>query len=194
MKTKNILFLLAICILCFWGCSQKNKEARYTISGSIQHSGNQKLILQELMLEGGASVTLDTITLKEDGKFSFSFLAKKEGLYRIAIQNEIDNGFEILVINDEKNIQVNADPNNYESFIIKGSKWFTANYNEVVEVLKLVKKDYNKFVIKSKSLKVQNNRDFSLNSMTEEFKKILLPYITVPEQVKLVLPKLNKVK
>jgi hypothetical protein len=52
----------------------------------------------------------------------FSFLAKEEGLYRLAIENEYENGFEILLINDENNIQVNADPNNYESYTIKGSK------------------------------------------------------------------------
>ena len=85
MNTRNIIFLLAISILSIIGCSPKNTEARYSITGTIQNSGNQKLILQELMLEGGANVTLDTITLKEDGKFNFSFLAKKEGLYRLAI-------------------------------------------------------------------------------------------------------------
>ena len=87
-----------------------------------------------------------------------------------------------------------VDDSAVDNFIIKGSKWFTANYNEVVEVLKLVKKDYNKFLLKSQSLKKVNNRNFSLINMTEEFKKILIPYVTIPEQVKLVLPKLNRVK
>ncbi|MEK0422262.1 MAG: hypothetical protein RLZ95_172 [Bacteroidota bacterium] len=122
MKSKNIILFIAICILGLIGCSEKNTEARYAITGSIQNAGNQKLILQELKFDGGASVTLDTITLKDDGKFSFSFLAKQEGLYRLAIENEYENGFEVLVINDEKNIQVNADPNNFESYVIKGSK------------------------------------------------------------------------
>ena len=87
-----------------------------------------------------------------------------------------------------------VDDSAVDNFIIKGSKWFTANYNEVVEVLKLVKKDYNKFLLKSQSLKKVNNSNFSLINMTEEFKKILIPYVTIPEQVKLVLPKLNRVK
>jgi hypothetical protein len=87
-----------------------------------------------------------------------------------------------------------VDDSAVDTFIIKGSKWFTANYNEVVEVLKLVKKDYNKFLTKSKILKEENKNNFSLSKMTEKFKSILRPFITTPQQTKLILPKLNKVK
>jgi glycosyltransferase involved in cell wall biosynthesis len=88
----------------------------------------------------------------------------------------------------------NVDDSAVDTFIIKGSKWFTANYNEVVEVLKLVKKDYNKFLTKSKILKEENKNNFSLSKMTEKFKSILTPFITIPQQTKLILPKLNRVK
>jgi glycosyltransferase involved in cell wall biosynthesis len=83
-------------------------------------------------------------------------------------------------------------------FIIKESKWFTANYNEVVEVLKLVKKDYEGFCKKSQQLKIENKSNFSLLKMTDSFKEILKPYLVpmqpAPQQTKLILPKLNKVK
>ena len=49
-----------------------------------------------------------------------------------------------------------VDDSAVDSFIIKGSKWFTANYNEFVDVLKLVYKDYDKFTDKSDSLKIEN--------------------------------------
>jgi glycosyltransferase involved in cell wall biosynthesis len=87
-----------------------------------------------------------------------------------------------------------VDDSAVDTFIIKGSKWFTANYNEVVEVLKLVKKDYNKFLTKSKILKEENKNNFSLSRMTEKFKSIITPFITIPQQTKLILPKLNRVK
>ena len=87
-----------------------------------------------------------------------------------------------------------VDDSAVDTFIIKGSKWFTANYNEVVEVLKLVKKDYNKFLTKSKILKEENKNNFSLGKMTEKFKSILSPFVVIPQQTKLILPKLNKVK
>ena len=87
-----------------------------------------------------------------------------------------------------------VDESAVDNFIIKGSKWFTANYNEVAEVLKLVKNDYSKFSIKSKSLKEENKNNFSLGRMTEKFKSILTPFVVIPQQTKLILPKLNKVK
>jgi len=87
-----------------------------------------------------------------------------------------------------------VDDSAIDNFIIKGSKWFTANYNEVSEVLKLVKKDYNKFFGKSKILKEENKNNFSLNKMTEKFKSIITPFVVIPQQTKLVLPKLNRVK
>ena len=73
MNRNNILFVVLISIVAFMSCKQKNTEARYSITGNIQNAGKQKLILQELKFENGANVTLDTITLNEDGKFNFSF-------------------------------------------------------------------------------------------------------------------------
>ena len=102
-------------------------------------------------------------------------------------------------LSDEKSIMVGGkltevDESAIDNFIIKGSKWFTANYNEVAEVLKLVKNDYSKFSIKSESLKEENKNNFSLNRMTEKFKSIITPFIVIPQQTKLILPKLNRVK
>lgn len=80
-----------------------------------------------------------------------------------------------------------------DSFIIKGSKWFTANYNEVVSVLKLVVNDYDSMLEKSKSLKEENETNFSLDEMTKKFKSILEPKVKIPEYTNLVLPSLFKI-
>jgi glycosyltransferase involved in cell wall biosynthesis len=91
-----------------------------------------------------------------------------------------------------------VDDSAIDQFIIKGSKWFTANYNEVVEVMKLVRDDYSKFSSNSVLLKEENSENFSLEKMKERFQEILKPYLVVvqpaPQQTKLILPKLNKVK
>lgn len=83
------------------------------------------------------------------------------------------------------------------TFIIKGSKWFTANYNEVIELLRLVKNDYKTFLTKSQSLKEDNRVNFSLEKMTDKFKDIISPYMVSvtpkPQPTTLILPKLNKV-
>jgi glycosyltransferase involved in cell wall biosynthesis len=87
-----------------------------------------------------------------------------------------------------------VDDSAVDSFILKGSKWFTANYNEVVEVMKLVKNDYSKFLEKSETLRIENSENFSINKMKDSFLKIIQPYITTqPKPTKLILPKLNKI-
>ena len=81
-----------------------------------------------------------------------------------------------------------------DSFILKGSKWFTANYNEFAEVMKLVYKDYDDYKVRSESLKLENQTKFSMESMKDKFKNIIEPYMNQPQEHKLVLPKLNKIK
>jgi glycosyltransferase involved in cell wall biosynthesis len=80
-----------------------------------------------------------------------------------------------------------------DSFIIKGSKWFTSNYDEVVSVLRLVINDYDSMLEKSKLLKVENKTNFSLDEMTKKFKSILEPKVKIPEYTNLVLPSLFKI-
>ncbi len=88
-----------------------------------------------------------------------------------------------------------VDESVIDNFIIQGSKWFTANYNEFAEVLKLVQKDYDKFLLKSEILREDNLNKFTLNKMTDKFKQIITPYFnSQPKEHKLVLPKLTKVK
>jgi glycosyltransferase involved in cell wall biosynthesis len=80
-----------------------------------------------------------------------------------------------------------------DDFIIKGSKWFTANYNEFVEVLKLVQKDYDKFLQKSETLREFNSENFTLDKMKDKFESILKQNTVQSKEHKLVLPKLTKV-
>lgn len=81
-----------------------------------------------------------------------------------------------------------------DTFILKDSKWFTANYGEVVEVFKLVYKDYNKFLEKSELLRVENLEKFSMEKMKDKFKNIISPFSAQPKEQKLILPKLTKIK
>jgi glycosyltransferase involved in cell wall biosynthesis len=81
-----------------------------------------------------------------------------------------------------------------DKFIIKDSKWFTANYGEFSEVLKLVTKDYEKYAERGIQLKEENRQKFSIEKMTELLGEYLAPIVSVPKETKLVLPKLNKIK
>lgn len=118
MKNKIASFSFLILLTILSSCGKKNQEQRYNVAGTITHASSQKLLLQEVPYGGKPIITLDSLSLKEDGKFSFDFIAKEEGIYRIATEKDV----EILFINDEENIQINADANDYNSYQIKGSK------------------------------------------------------------------------
>ncbi len=115
---KNIciaIFSLALFILP--GCKGKNQEARYTISGTIKNAANKPLLLQEIPYGGRPIITLDSVTLDANGKYSFEFIAKQEGIYRLSSGDILDISF----INDEEQIQINADATNFASYNVKGS-------------------------------------------------------------------------
>jgi len=85
-----------------------------------------------------------------------------------------------------------------DDFIMKSSKWFTANYNEVVEVLKVVKEEYDDFLERSEELREDNMKSFSLEKTTEDLKMIFeglsIKEEIKPTKTKLVLPELKKVE
>ena len=87
-----------------------------------------------------------------------------------------------------------VDDSAIDNFIIKGSKWFTANYTEFSEVMKLVIKDYDKFIERSVKLKDENKEKFSIQQMANVLDSYLSPMFNVPKETKLILPKLNKIK
>jgi peroxiredoxin len=118
MKNKIVQLSFLLMIIIISSCGKKNQELRYNVAGTIQNATAQKLLLQEVPYGGKPIITLDSLSLKEDGKFSFDFIAKEEGIYRIATEKDL----EILFINDEENIQINANANDYNSYQIKGSK------------------------------------------------------------------------
>jgi glycosyltransferase involved in cell wall biosynthesis len=80
-----------------------------------------------------------------------------------------------------------------DKFVLKGSKWFTANYNEFIAVMKLVHEKYDEFTERSSKLKEENRSNFSLEKMKEKFENIFKNYILKPTEKKLVLPQLKKI-
>ena len=63
------------------------------------------------------SLSLDSITIDKAGNYEFQFIAKQEGIYRLATDKE----FEIIFINDDDNIKISADASNYSTYSVKGS-------------------------------------------------------------------------
>jgi hypothetical protein len=84
-----------------------------------------------------------------------------------------------------------------KSMHVKGSQWYTVNYNYASKTLKDVFDNYSKYTVKAKKLSIKNKTKFSLDSMTKNFEKILEQHLPKfeehPQVVDLKLPKLKKV-
>ena len=132
MNIKSISTILFSSLLLLVGCKEKSNEATYSVTGQIQNATNSKLLLQEVPYGGKPIITLDSTTLDKDGKYAFRFIAKQEGIYRLATEKD----FEIIFVNDEENIQINADADNYQSYNIKGSKNSSSLLNFLIQYRK----------------------------------------------------------
>jgi glycosyltransferase involved in cell wall biosynthesis len=87
-----------------------------------------------------------------------------------------------------------VDDSAIDNFIIKGSKWFTANYDEFIQALKVVKNQYEEFLEKSEKLRIINGDNFTIEKMKDIFQSQIQPHLIIPKQTTLMLPKLNKIK
>jgi peroxiredoxin len=117
MLSKLIISGILGCTLLLAGCKTNESGGNFTVSGNIKNAENQKLLLQEIPYGGKAIITLDSITIDKEGNYEFKFIAKQEGIYRLATDKE----FEIIFINDDDNINISADAANYSSYSVKGS-------------------------------------------------------------------------
>src|SRR6187402_484348 len=112
---KKLPFIAAT-VVAFTSCQEK-KFGAFIISGKIQNANSQKIFLQELPYGEQQPVILDSGSLKSNGTFELRGMGKEEGLYRLVIEN----GPDVLLVNDNKSIKVDLDINNYRAYKIDGS-------------------------------------------------------------------------
>jgi len=133
MKKISVILLATISII---GCQPKEHGA-FTVSGNIANSPTDKIYLEEIPFAGERPVVIDSTTLK-NGKFELRGLAKIEGLYALTI----NQGPQILLVNDAKSIRVKMDVNKYKEYETEGSKASTSlhvlfgNYQDQFEKVK----------------------------------------------------------
>ncbi|MDP1842342.1 MAG: TlpA disulfide reductase family protein [Sediminibacterium sp.] len=113
---KRITLLLLSVSLFFFACKQK-KYGGFTVSGTIKNATNAKIFLQELPFGGDQPIVLDSGRLEKSGSFSLKGVAREEGLYRLVLEN----GPDVLLVNDNEFIQVALDVNNYREYTVTGS-------------------------------------------------------------------------
>lgn len=112
---KKMLYIATIVALV--SSCQEKKYGAFTVSGKISNAPSKKIFLQELPYGGEQPVVLDSGTLKDNGNFELRAVAKEESLYRLVIEN----GPDVLLVNDGKSIRVNMDVNNYRNYKVEGS-------------------------------------------------------------------------
>jgi glycosyltransferase involved in cell wall biosynthesis len=81
-----------------------------------------------------------------------------------------------------------------DKFLLKGSKWFTVNYQYASAVLKDMSENYKKHLVKSKQQMRYTNSEFTLDNMADRFVAFVDEGLKKsPQEVSLKLPKLKKV-
>ena len=92
---------------------------------------------------------------------------------------------------DLKNVHESAA----DKFLLKESQWFTVNYSKAANLLFDVFKNYNQYLQKSKGLKENIVKNFSLEKMNEIFIDVVKKYVKEkPKVVPFKLPKLEKIQ
>ena len=113
---KNVLVAASLALLLA-ACSNE-KNGSFTVKGTIKNAPGQKLMLMELPFNSDQALVLDSLTLPNDGAFTLKGMAKEEGIYRLVL----DNGPDVILVNDEENIQIKMDVNDYRHYTVDGSK------------------------------------------------------------------------
>lgn len=111
------LILIAGTLLALSSCQEKRYGA-FTVSGRIEHAAGQKLFLQELPFNGQQPVILDSVSLTANGNFILHGMSREESLYRVTVEN----GPDVLLVNDSKSIQLQLDVANYRAYKLEGSE------------------------------------------------------------------------
>ena len=80
-----------------------------------------------------------------------------------------------------------------DQFLIKGSKWFTVNYQYASALLKDMTENYKNYLPKAKEQMRHTNSMFTLDKMADQFVELVDKGLSgVPQEMSLKLPKLKK--
>jgi peroxiredoxin len=111
------LFAAAVIAGFFASCNSGDDKGKFTLSGELKSSPDQKIYLEELYFSEKQPEVLDTAEIKK-GKFSVSALAAEEGLFRIRTEDKKNS---YLFISDGGKMNFSADLANPQSFSFSGS-------------------------------------------------------------------------
>jgi peroxiredoxin len=112
---KKIIYLVLLAAMVA-SCQQK-KHGAFVVTGVIENAPGKKVVLMETPYSNAQPVVLDSAILKDKGSFTLRGRANEEGIYRLMI----DNGPDLILINDNNSIKVHLDVNDYRNYKVEGS-------------------------------------------------------------------------
>ncbi len=112
------LILILIPVLVLFACKNSEKEG-FTVSGTVKNAGGKQLILNKFL--PNKTEPLDTVTLGEDGKYSFTETTAAPELFGLQLEGQ--NGQIIFIADSLSKITINADTLNFRTnYTVSGSK------------------------------------------------------------------------
>jgi peroxiredoxin len=119
---KKVLNVLVVALV-FVSCKDQSTGNKFEVSGTIINSPEKKIYLEEMQM-GKPGIRVDSVTIKEDGKYVLKTDMKEACVYAIRIGNS-DRPF-AAVINDASKVTVDATfavgKNYTETYEVTGSK------------------------------------------------------------------------
>jgi len=110
--------VLLIGVVVFLTACQQKKYGGFTVTGTIKNAVSAKVFLEELPFGGENPIVLDSGSIEKNGNFSLKGIAREEGLYRLVLED----GPDVLIVNDNDVVEVALDVNKFTEYKITGSK------------------------------------------------------------------------
>ena len=112
---KTIIYIASVLMMS--AACQTKQRSLFEVSGVIENAVGKKLILMETPYTESQPVILDSTFLKDKGAFTLKGRANGESIYRLVIEN----GPELVLINDNDKIKVSLNANDYRNYTVEGS-------------------------------------------------------------------------
>jgi peroxiredoxin len=109
--------LYAVLLLCIIAACQEKKRGAFVVSGVVENAPGKKVLLMESPYANAQPVILDSAILKDKGEFTLRGRANEEGIFRLIIEN----GPDVILVNDNNSIKVRLDVNDYRNYTVEGS-------------------------------------------------------------------------
>jgi peroxiredoxin len=122
---KIFAFVAVVMPFAFMSCHSSSSSGAFTVEGKLLHLKAPLVYLQQLPFDGTAPLTVDSSKVSDDGSFTLKATAKEQNLYFVGVPNNV----QAIIINDNSDINVTLDPQNFRDPDVKNSDATKSLYN-----------------------------------------------------------------